>query len=78
MHCCDDCQHHTNIQLESTIKQTYDKGTIVPFTWRDLDIVSLCPQTNLSHKYLLVVVDYFTKWTKAKEVNSIKDQKEIR
>src|SRR6266511_43968 len=39
---------------------------IEPFYQIGIDIVGPLPLTSLENKYIVVVIDYFTKWTEAK------------
>jgi hypothetical protein len=43
----------------------------VPMERLEIDITGPLPKTNKEHKYILVISDYFTKWTQA---FAIKDQ----
>ena len=44
-----------------------------PFALWGLDIVGLFPKAVGSKKYLLVGMDYFTKWVEAEPLANIKD-----
>jgi hypothetical protein len=39
--------------------------TIVPFTKWGVDFMKCHPPLNRGHHYIIVVVDYFTKWAEA-------------
>ena len=43
--------------------QPYQAGT--PLDHIQLDILGLLPMSNSGHKYILVIVDHFTKWAEA-------------
>ena len=44
-----------------------------PFAQWGLDIVSLFPKAAGNKRYLLVGIDYFTKWVEAEPLANIKD-----
>lgn len=48
-----------------------------PFSQWKIDILSPFPQTTNKRKYVIVVVEYFSKWPKAKAVRSITSQQMI-
>ena len=69
---CDQCQrfspntHQTGGFLNSL-------SSPWPFAQWGLDIVSPFPKTAGNKKYLLVSIDYFTKWVKAELLANIRD-----
>ncbi|KAK9073364.1 hypothetical protein SSX86_007688 [Deinandra increscens subsp. villosa] len=70
---CDSCQRHAPVSLKA-------KHNLVPVTsawpfqkW-GIDIVGPFPEAAGRVKFLIVAVDYFTKWTEAKAVASITGQ----
>lgn len=46
----------------------------IPFARWGMDIVVPFPPTSRGQKYLLVTVNYFTKWAEAKAVRSINEE----
>jgi len=43
-----------------------------PFTRVGLDIIGPLPTTKQGNKYIITLVDYFTKWPEAKAIPDIK------
>ena len=67
---CDKCQRFGNVQRLPTEKLT----TIVspwPFAQWGINIVGPLPQGKGQAKFLLVAIDYFTKWVKAEALATI-------
>ena len=67
---CDKCQRFKTVQWHPAEKLT----TITspwPFAQWGINIVGLLPQGKGQVKFLLVVIDYFTKWVKAKALATI-------
>ena len=46
-----------------------------PFTVWGIDLISPLPIARLAFKYVVVTVDYFTKWAKAKPLTAISSKK---
>jgi len=61
-------------------KNTEDHITPVerPFTRVGLDIVGPLPETKQGNKYIITLVDYFTKWPEAKAIPDIKSEQVIK
>ena len=49
-----------------------------PFTRVGLDIVGPLPETKQGNKYIITLVDYFTKWPEAKAIPDIKSEQVIK
>jgi len=67
---CDRCQRYGNVQRLSAEKMT----TIAspwPFAQWGIDIVGPLPQGKGQVKFLLVAIDYFTKWVEAEALATI-------
>nr|KYP49585.1 Integrase catalytic domain-containing protein KIAA1305 family [Cajanus cajan] len=73
---CKECQKHGPIQkvpaseLHSIIKPW-------PFRGWEIDIIGqIHPASSKNHKYILVAIDYFTKWVEAIPLKEV-EQKDI-
>ena len=68
---CDNCQKCANIQHV----QASDLHLIIkpwPFRGWAMDIIGLIyPSSLKGHKFILVAIDYFSKWVKAKALKEI-------
>ena len=69
---CDQCQRFTpNIhQLGGVLNPLSSPW---PFAQWGLDIVGPFPKATSNKRYLLVSIDYFTKWVKAEPLANIRD-----
>ena len=67
---CNKCQRLGNVQRLPTEK-LMTIATPWPFTQRGIDIVDPLPQGKGQVKFLLVAIDYFTKWVKAEALATI-------
>ena len=67
---CDRCQH---FRSQSFNNQTEDIATQpgLPFTKVGLDIVGSLPTSRKGNKYIIVLVDYLTKWVEAEPTQNI-------
>ena len=67
---CDWCQH---FRSQSFNNQTEDIATQpgLPFTKVGLDIVGPLPTTRKGNKYIIILVDYLTKWVEAEPTQNI-------
>ena len=61
---CDKCQRFGNVQCLPAEKLT-TISSLWPFAQWGIDIVDLLPQGKRQVKFLLVAIDYFTKWVEA-------------
>ena len=69
---CDKCRRYGNVQRLPAERLT----TITspwPFAQWDIDIVSPLPQGKGQVKFLLVAIDYFTKWVEAEALATINE-----
>ena len=71
---CDKCQRFGNVQRLPAERLT----TITspwPFAQWGIDIVGPLPRGKGQVKFLLVVIDYFTKWVEAEALSTITEAK---
>ena len=71
---CNKCQRFGNVQRIPSEKLT-TIATPWPFAQWGLDIVGLLPQGKRQIKFLLVAIDYFTKWAEAEALSTITEAK---
>ena len=67
---CDKCQRFRNVQQLPAEKLTMI-ASLWPFAQWGIDIVGPLPQGKGQVKFLLVAIDYFTKWVEAKTLAKI-------
>ena len=69
---CEQCQKHAPLihQLAGSLNLVSNPW---PFTQWVLNIIDLFPWAMGNHRFVLVVVDYFTKWAKAEALSNIQD-----
>lgn len=69
---CDLCQKHSlNIhQLEGNLNS---RSYPWPFTQWGLDIVGPFPRATDNRRFVIVAMDYFTKWIEAEALANIRD-----
>ena len=67
---CDRCQRYGNVQRLPAEKLTVISSPWPFAQWR-MDIVGPLPQGKGQVKFLLVAIDYFTKWVEAKALATI-------
>ena len=67
---CDKCQRYGNVQRLSA-KRLTTIASLWPFAQWGIDIVGPLPQGKGQVKFLLVAIDYFTKWVEAKALAMI-------
>ena len=67
---CDNCQCYNNMPRQPSEYLT-PVVTPWPFTQQGLDILSLFPMRTRQMKFLVVGLDYFTKWVKAEPLAKI-------
>ena len=68
---CFKCQEHAN-QIHAPSSELYNLTTPWPFSMRGLDIIGkISPKASNGHEYILVAVDYFTKWVEAASYTTI-------
>ncbi|XP_075492570.1 uncharacterized protein LOC142530631 [Primulina tabacum] len=74
---CEGCQHHSNF--------SYSPATLMkpiwascPFDQWGMDIVGPFPVARAQKKFLLVAVDYFSKWVEAEPLAKITEQEVLK
>ena len=71
---CDCCQRYGNIQQVPREKMTTISSPW-PFSQWGIDIMGPLPQGKRHMRFLLVVIDYFTKWVEAEALATITEAK---
>ncbi|XP_052185282.1 uncharacterized protein LOC127796919 [Diospyros lotus] len=71
---CDKCQRHAPIH-SAPISQLQPTFQPIPFAQWGLDILGPFPQATGQRKFLLVAMDYFTKWIEAEALATISARK---
>ena len=62
MKSCHDCQTHANLNHVLPSK-LYNMTSPWPFSVWGIDVIGrIAPKASNGHKYILVAIDYFTKW----------------
>ena len=67
---CDKCQRYGNVQ-RLPIEKLMTISSPWPFAQWGIDIVGPLPQGKGQVKFLLVAIDYFTKWVEAEALATI-------
>jgi len=70
---CENCKRNRS-QKYPTPTESYPTRVEGPFTHVGLDIVGPLPVTQKGNEYIIVLVDYFTKWVEAEAVKSVTSQ----
>ncbi|XP_012834007.1 PREDICTED: uncharacterized protein LOC105954870 [Erythranthe guttata] len=74
---CKPCQKHANIpHLPAALMQPIDSP--IPFAQWGMDLVGPFPPATGGRKYLIVAVDYFTKWLEAESLARIREEEVIQ
>ena len=71
---CDKCQRFSNIP-RSHPEKLRSLTSPWPFIVWGIDLIGLTPTTRPTFKYVVDVVDYFTKWAEAKPLAMISSKK---
>ena len=62
---CHDCQTHANLNHVSP-SELYSMTSLSNFSVWGIDVIGkVVPKTLNRHEYILVAIDYFTKWVEA-------------
>ena len=69
--CCPKCQMFKPSRLTNKNVETIPTKPELPFSRVGLDIVGPLPTTIHGNKYIIVLVDYLTKWVEAEPLKSI-------
>ncbi|XP_058769358.1 uncharacterized protein LOC131643219 [Vicia villosa] len=67
---CDKCQRHADMHFAPSNELT-SLSSPWPFAWWGMDILGPFPVGSYQNKYLIVAVDYFTKWIEAEALAKI-------
>ena len=67
---CDKCQRHGDMHLAPP-NELKTLSSPWPFAWWGMDILGPFTMGSYQNKYLIVVVDYFTKWIEAETLAKI-------
>ena len=70
---CDKCQRFSNIIRQPTEELT-PMSALWPFSQWGLDIVGPFPTPIWQLKFLVVEIDYFTKWVEAEPLTTITEK----
>ncbi|KMT05943.1 hypothetical protein BVRB_7g164330 [Beta vulgaris subsp. vulgaris] len=70
---CKECQMHANLPHQAASTLTTIQAPL-PFDMWGMDLLGLFPPASRQRRFLLVVVDYFTKWVDAAPLASITDK----
>ena len=71
---CDSCQRYRNVQRVPGEQMTTISSPW-PFVQWGIDIMGPLPQGKRQMKFLLVAIDYFTKWVEAEAFTTITETK---
>ncbi len=74
---CHDCQLKRPQPVNSGT-ESFATQPGLPFTRVGLDIIGPLPITNNNNRYIIVLVDYFTKWVEAEPLSSIESSDVIK
>ncbi|XP_075500185.1 uncharacterized protein LOC142538769 [Primulina tabacum] len=74
---CKGCQHHSNFHHRS-VAGMQPISASCPFDQWGMDIVGPFPIAQAQKKFLLVVVDYFSKWVEAEPLAKITEEEVMR
>ncbi|KAK2999126.1 hypothetical protein RJ639_022920 [Escallonia herrerae] len=71
---CDACQRFSPIPRQ-TPSPLSALSSPIPFVMWGIDILGPFPPTTAQHKFVIVVIDYFTKWVEAEALATITEKK---
>ena len=61
---CENCQLNKRNEIPEPTEK-FATQVEAPFTHLGIDIIGPLPETSSGNQYIIVIVDYFTKWVKA-------------
>ncbi|GKC01621.1 reverse transcriptase domain-containing protein, partial [Tanacetum coccineum] len=67
---CEACQIHSSISRKPKQEMTFITSTL-PFSQCRIDIVGPLPMAPRGARFLVIAIEYFTKWVEAKSLVSI-------
>ena len=73
---CDKCQRFGNVQ-RLPAKRLTTIASLWPFAQWRIDIIGPLPRGKGQVKFLLVTIDYFTKWVEAEALSTITEAKKL-
>ena len=69
---CHDCHMHTNLNHVPP-SELYSMTSPWPFSVWGIDVFGrIAPKVSNGHEYILVAIDYFTKWVEAASYSILK------
>ena len=74
---CDKCQRHGDMLLAPPA-ELHSMSAPWPFAWWGMDLLGPFVQGSNQNKYLIVAVDYFTKWVEAEPLATISSLNVLR
>ncbi|KAL0443930.1 UNVERIFIED_CONTAM: hypothetical protein Slati_2115700 [Sesamum latifolium] len=75
--CCRACQEHANVIHQPTVLMQPLESPC-PFDQQGLDLIGHFPQATGQRKFVIVAVDYFTKWVEAELLAKIIEKEVIK
>ncbi|KAL0312779.1 UNVERIFIED_CONTAM: hypothetical protein Sradi_5677200 [Sesamum radiatum] len=75
--CCHACQEHANINHQPAAPMQPLESPFLFDQW-GMDLVGPFPQATGQRKFLIAVVDYFTKWVEAEPLAKITEKEVIK
>ena len=66
---CENCQLNKRNEIPEPTEK-YATQVEAPFTHLGLDIIGPLPETSSGNQYIIVIVDYFTKWVEPQPVST--------
>ena len=78
MKSCHDCQTHTNLNHVPP-SELYNMTSPWHFLVKGIDVIGrIAPKASNGHEYILVAIDYFTKWVEAASYSVLKTKHVVR
>ena len=69
---CHDCQTHANLN-HVLLSELHSMTSPWPFLVWGIDVIGrIAPKASNGHEYILVAIDYFTKWVEAASYSVLK------
>ena len=69
---CHDCQTHANLNHVPP-NELYSMTSPWPFLVWGIDVIGrIAPKASNEHEYIIVAIDYFTKWVEATSYSMLK------
>jgi len=75
--CCPKCQMYKKQKLNENVENIPTEPGY-PFSRVGLDLIGPLPKTGAGNKYIIVLVDYLTKWVEAEPLKEIGSNDVIR